>query len=151
MTAKELKKHKKAIQFKEFKYTKWEEYFRLQPRDYFGGRVLFSHQIESRDEKSDNEAGGTTQIAPSMLTVMADSSEVEVLIMDKTNWSFFPENIQKEILTKLQRKISVERPYEQDFLEFVKELFTQWDQDKFKVYLQNVKDNHTKKQQNKAF
>ena len=40
-----------------FKYTKWEEYFRLQPRDYFGGRVLFSHQIENRDEKSDNEAG----------------------------------------------------------------------------------------------
>jgi len=62
-----------------------------------------------------------------MLTVLADSAEVEVLIMDKTNWSFFPENIQKEILTKLQRKISVERPYAEDFLEFVKELFTQWD------------------------
>jgi len=37
------KKEKNAILTKEFKYTKWEEYFRLQPRDYFGGRVLFSH------------------------------------------------------------------------------------------------------------
>jgi hypothetical protein len=32
-----------------------------------------------------------------MLTVIADSAEVEVLIMDKTNWSFFPEAIQKDV------------------------------------------------------
>jgi len=36
------KAEKKAVLTKEFKYTKWEEYFRLQPRDYFGGRVLFN-------------------------------------------------------------------------------------------------------------
>ena len=40
-----------------FKYTKWEEYFKLQPRDYFGGRVLFNHQIEAREASDAQEAG----------------------------------------------------------------------------------------------
>jgi hypothetical protein len=47
----------------------------LKERDFFGGKSLLIKAGGSREE------GG---LAPSQLAVIADSAEVEVLIMDRT-------------------------------------------------------------------
>jgi hypothetical protein len=43
------KKQRYDKKTQKFQYVKWQEYFRLQPRDYFGGRVLFSARRSDQD------------------------------------------------------------------------------------------------------
>ena len=45
---------------------------------------------------------GNSVILPSQLCIVADSAEVEVLIMDKSQMPFFPEEVQKEIIDKVR-------------------------------------------------
>ena len=56
-------------------------------------------------------ASGQDVIDPSQLSVVADSSEVEVLIFDKNEIAFFPEDVQREIVIGLRNSHNVERPY----------------------------------------
>ena len=134
-------KYQEQIETKEFGYEKWTEYFKIQPKDYFGGRMLLNSFSDENpiDDPEEHETGiihnkAGTHIQSSMLTVMADSAEVEILLMDRNNWSFFPENVQKDLVSKLKRKVSIERPYEPDYLEFKKHLSEKWDKDKMKNY-----------------
>ena len=58
---------------------------------------------------------------------MADSCEVEVLIMDRQQMQFFPDQIQAQIMRQISRSKHVERPF--DDATFAEELkkFDNWD------------------------
>ena len=89
-------------------------FFQLLENDVFGGRVMVTktHQqkdIEPESEESvilssdgsscchkcDEDKTVTEYVAhePSQLSVIADSSEVEVLLIDKNNMHLFPEDV----------------------------------------------------------
>jgi hypothetical protein len=102
--------------------------------------VLFSRRTDENSFDEDEPQAHNSSEAPSMLTVIADSAEVEVIIIDKQNWSFFPEVIQKDIQISLEQKTSVESPFTHDYHDFVKDLFKQWDNDKLQFYVNGIKD-----------
>ena len=68
-------------------------FFELAKRDYFGGRVLISESNITNEGKLYDE-NGNKMIPPSQLSVVADSAEVEVLIMNRSWMSLFPEEVQ---------------------------------------------------------
>ena len=55
------------------------KFFDLSERDYFGGRSLL---IEIKPT-TDSCKAGEVKVDPSQLNVVADSAEVEILIMDR--------------------------------------------------------------------
>ena len=67
-------------------------FFELAKRDYFGGRVLISESNITNEGKVYDE-NGNKMIPPSQLSVVADSAEVEVLIMNRSWMSLFPEEV----------------------------------------------------------
>lgn len=89
---------------------KFLPFFKLGPKNYFGGRVLIAESSITTDGK-EKTATGQEIISPAQLTVVADSAEVEVLIFDKNEIAFFPEDVQTEIVIGLRKAHNVERPY----------------------------------------
>ena len=81
---------------------RFETFFRLGPKNYFGGRVLIAESSVTTDGK-EKSATGKDEINPSQLSVVADSAEVEVLIFDKNEIAFFPEDVQREIVIGLRK------------------------------------------------
>ena len=67
-------------------------FYQLGTSDFFGGRVIIAESSVTMEGKNKNQ-NGTEKILPSQLTVIADSNEVEVLIMDKNLITFFPEDV----------------------------------------------------------
>ena len=57
---------------------------------------------------------------------MADSAEVEILIMEKNQMSLFPEDVQMEIVTELRRAPNVERPFTGDVMAYQQANFDKW-------------------------
>lgn len=62
-------------------------FFIIKERDYFGGRTLLV------STKAEDGSKQNTSISPSQLAVVADSADVEILLMDRTQMQFFPEAI----------------------------------------------------------
>ena len=71
---------------------KFYSFFNLGPRTYFGGRVLIAESSVTTDGKEKNKSG-VNEIPKSQLNVIADSAEVEILIFDKNEIAFFPEDV----------------------------------------------------------
>ena len=61
------------------------------------------------------------------MSVVADSAEVEVLIFDKNEIAFFPEDVQREIVSGLRRTQNIERPYSNKEMDYVINEFGLWD------------------------
>jgi len=55
--------------------------------------------------------------------------------------SFFPEDVQNEIISRLRVAKSVERPYSEHMLEIQKEKYREWDKKKETAFLDVLKDN----------
>ena len=80
---------------------KFNTFFNLGPKTYFGGRVLIAESSVTTEGKQ-KSANGQDEISPSQLSVVADSAEVEVLIFEKSEIVFFPEDVQREIVIGLR-------------------------------------------------
>ena len=100
-------------------------FFELAKRDYFGGRVLISESNITNEGKLYDE-NGNKMIPPSQLSVVADSAEVEVLIMNRSWMSLFPEEVQQELIDKIKYVKDVERPYSDRIMSEQKQKFTRW-------------------------
>ena len=109
-------------------------YFDLGPKNYFGGRVLISESSVTTEGK-EKSATGHDIIQPSQLSVVANSAEVEILLFDKNEIAFFPEDVQREIVIGLRKSTNLERPYtEAEMATTVKE-FGKWEVEKQRVML----------------
>ena len=108
---------------------KFYTFFDLGPRTYFGGRVLIAESSVTTEGK-EKSATGKDEIHPAQLSVVADSAEVEVLIFDKSEIAFFPEDVQREIVINLRKVQNVERPYTPEDMEQVKRTYRNWDAEK---------------------
>ncbi|CDW85001.1 camp-dependent protein kinase regulatory subunit [Stylonychia lemnae] len=115
--------------------------------DYFGGRVLLigdtqNHRIMNFDSDYDGEQSQTSFMKQSKLaitedqshlSVIADSSEVELLIMDRTQLSFFQEKVQKEIYHRIEKAFQPDQPYESAVVEKIKDKFREWEKYKLET------------------
>lgn len=115
-------------------------FFSLQERDYFGGRSLLIEIKPSTDScKAEID---TAFVPPSQLAVIADSADVEVLIMDRQQVQFFPHAIQEQIMSQIQNRRFVERPFdERKFQEELKK-FDQWDKLKQAEFLTTIAEQY---------
>ena len=64
---------------------------------------------------------------PSQLSVIADSAEVEVLLIDKANMHLFPEDVQDLLNDRLAVAFSPDRPYRENVMDEIKDKFRGWD------------------------
>lgn len=63
--------------------------------------------------------------------MIADSAEVEIFLIDKSNMHLYPEDVQKLLNERLSKIFSVERPYDTQIVDSIKNKFREWD--KFKI------------------
>ena len=68
-------------------------FFKLTEGDLFGGRVL----VTKTGDKGEN----LQMHEPSLLSVVADSSEVEIVLIDKANIHLYSEEVQKLLNDRL--------------------------------------------------
>ena len=64
---------------------------------------------------------------------IADSSEVELLIMDRTQLSYFSDHVQKEIYQRLEKAFQPDAPYEGAVVDKIKDKFKEWERYKLKA------------------
>lgn len=117
---------------------KFYTFFDLGPKTYFGGRVLIAESSVTTEGKVES-ASGREEISPSQLSVIANSAEVEVLIFNKSEITFFPEDVQREIVIGLRKAQNVERPYQPEEMEQITKTYKLWDQEKQKVIIEALK------------
>ena len=58
--------------------------------------------------------------------MVADSAEVEILIMEKSQMGLFPEDVQLEVVSELLRAPSVERPFTDKVMGGQQAKFAEW-------------------------
>ena len=58
--------------------------------------------------------------------MVADSAEVEILIMEKNQMSLFPEDVQMEVVQELRRAPNVERPFSDKVMNSQQFKFNEW-------------------------
>ena len=73
------------------------------------------------------------------MSVIADSSEVEILLLDKGSMHLYPEDVQKLLNERLSVAFSVERPYDQFVIDTLKDKFREWDKFKITTFLNSLK------------
>jgi len=117
---------------------KFFTFFKLGPKCYFGGRVLIAESSITTEGK-EKSATGQDIIKPAQLSVIADSAEVEILIFDKNEIAFFPEDVQREIVVGLRKAHNVERPYTDAEMEQASIDFGKWDAFKQDVILKGLR------------
>ena len=117
---------------------KFVTFFDLGPKTYFGGRVLIAESSVTTEGK-EKSASGRDEINPAQLSVVADSADVEVLIFDKSEIAFFPEDVQREIVIGLRKSLNMERPYTPAEMDAVRKKFTHWDARKQNVLVKALK------------
>ena len=129
-------------------------FFQLIKGDVFGGRVMITKSHFCPKEESDEESEGSDSDSekqksvhkshelnePSQLSVVADSSEVVIYLIDKANMHLFPENVQKLLNDKLSQEFSVENPFPNEVVESIKNRFKDWDKFKIKKYMQQLRE-----------
>ena len=67
--------------------------------------------------------------------MIADSSEVEVLLIPRNNMHLFPEEVQTLLSDRLAKEFAYEQPYSKEITQFIQEKFKEWDRFKIKSYL----------------
>jgi len=85
-----------------YTYKLFRNFLDLKETDFFGGRSLIV-------KAGDSEEG--SGMDPSQLAVVADSAEVEVLIMERNCLQFFPDSIKKQIMRQIEQEKCIERPF----------------------------------------
>lgn len=63
---------------------------------------------------------------PSQLSVIADSAEVDIFLIDKSSIYTYPEDVQKLLNERLSQIFSVERPYDKEIVDAIKNKFREW-------------------------
>ena len=97
-------------------------FFQLVPSNYFGGRVLIpDHNTYQSDSDTDDSSfkpkklihGSHSPKDPktSLLSIISDSSEVEVILIERSHLTFFPDYVQKDIYRLLETAFEADRPY----------------------------------------
>jgi hypothetical protein len=76
----------------------------------------------------------------SMLSVIANSDEVEAYIVDQALMDFFPEHIQKQLCSKLIDCFEADRPYMLKNVQKIKDKFREWDVYKVKMVQEKLID-----------
>ena len=84
------KKITKHIAYKEMMI-----FSQLKERDMFGGRVMCtkSHQTGASQEGAEGQKSATQSHEPAQLSVLADSADVDVFVVDKAKMHLFPEAV----------------------------------------------------------
>ena len=72
---------------------------------------------------------------------------MEVLIFDKNEIAFFPEDVQREIVSGLRKTQNIERPYTDKEMEYVTSQFVKWDAKKQDVLLEGLRQQIPSKMQ----
>lgn len=113
--------------------------------------LMLSSDDSSCCNKCNEEKSEVTEYVahePSQLSVIADSSEVEILLIDKNNMHLFPEDVQKVLNERLSQIFSAERPYEKDVVEGIRDKFREWDRYKIQAFLHQTKMQYNIRFQN---
>jgi hypothetical protein len=76
---------------------------------------------------------------PSQLSVIADSAEVEVLLIDKANMHLFPEDVQDLLNERLAVAFSPDRPYKENIMDEIKDKFRGWDRYRIVSFFNAIK------------
>ncbi|CDW86496.1 cyclic nucleotide-binding domain containing protein [Stylonychia lemnae] len=84
----------------------------------------------------------------SMLSI-ANSSSVEVYLIDQQLLEFFPEHTQKHIWNKLMNVFEPDRPYMLKNVQKIKDKFREWDVYKIKCYQESMKQNYSQRRAHK--
>lgn len=80
-----------------------------------------------------------------MTIKIADSSEVELLIMDRTQLSYFQDHIQKEIYQRIEKAFQPDAPYEGKIVEKIKDKFREWEKYKLETVNSLLKQSYAEK------
>ena len=84
---------------------------------------------------------------PSQLSVIADSAEVEVLLIDKANMHLFPEDVQDLLNDRLAVAFSPDRPYRENVMDEIKDKFRGWDRYKIVSFFNAIKAQYDLRQE----
>ena len=84
---------------------------------------------------------------PSQLSVIADSAEVEVLLIDKANMHLFPEDVQDLLNDRLAVAFSADRPYRENVMDEIKDKFRGWDRYKIVSFFNAIKAQYDLRQE----
>jgi len=84
---------------------------------------------------------------PSQLSVIADSAEVEVLLIDKANMHLFPEDVQDLLNDRLAVAFSPDRPYRESVMDEIKDKFRGWDRYKIVSFFNAIKAQYDLRQE----
>ena len=68
--------------------------------------------------------------------MVADSSEVVIYLIEKSNLHLLPENVQKLLNEKLSHEFSVEKPFSTEIVDCIKDRFRDWEKFKIKKFMQ---------------
>jgi hypothetical protein len=69
----------------------------------------------------------------SLLSVVANSANVKVWIIDKVDMNYLPEKVLKQVFEKVIFSKEEDRPFHEQDIEFIIDQFCRWD--KFKIDL----------------
>ena len=120
-----LDENQQAIGDNDTAMRKFLTFFKLQEKEHFGGRVLIAESSITNEGK-EWDKDGQSFIRPAQLSVVADSAEVEILIMEKNQMPLFPEDVQMEIVAELRRAPNVERPFSDESMASQEVNFDKW-------------------------
>ena len=76
---------------------------------------------------------------PSQLSVIADSAEVEILMIEKAHMHLFPEDVQDVLNSRLSKAFAPDKPYREEILNEIKDKFREWDKYKIMNFLSAIK------------
>ena len=107
-------------------------FFKLIECDMFGGRVLVTKSDQSQGKQLDE---------PSLLSVIAESAEVEIILIDKANMHLYSEDVQKLLNQKLSTIFEVDKPYPDKIIDKIKDKFRLWDQFKISTFIMHMQNN----------
>ncbi len=140
----------------------------LMPRNHFGGRVLlpFDMYINLRriycgeetlkrvypkhvpQAVQDAETEEEYQLK-SFLSIIADSGQVEIYILDKADMSYIPDHVLKQIFEQIAKEKEADRPFTWDKIEEKKEEIIKWEQIKVKcvqqMFIRRIQESNFQK------
>eukprot|EP00347_Sterkiella_histriomuscorum_P024525 403330805 len=155
-------------------YKDYMVFFTLTMKDYFGGKQLLvgdntnqkNYYFDTKEgdliedeialEKNqsitfkDDQNSSLSVVRTNLFMLynnlqIADSSEVELLIMDRTQLSYFQEKIQKEIYHRIEKAFQPDQPYEGTVVEKIKDKFREWEKYKLETVNSILKQSYAEK------
>ena len=92
------------------------------------------------NSKDGDEEATDSYYEPAQLSVLADSAEVEIYLIDKSNMHLYPEDVQKLLNERLFAAFSSERPFDKVIVDNIKDKFREWDKYRIKSYISRLQD-----------